>query len=112
MRKKALSAIRSVFVSKGAFIAVFTFFVCCAAANAGTFTPTGAAVTAEEMDSVWNKVGTGISGTYGKLTALGVIIASVWKREQLGNLAMGVGILVGVLIPNIPSMVDKFSYCI
>lgn len=64
---------------------------------------------ATELDDVWSKVSDGISGTYGKLASVGIIGAAIWHREKIGMLAMGVGIIIGALVPSIPGMIDNFS---
>lgn len=65
MKSKALTFIKRVGMNK-ASLAAFLFLVCAVAANATTYTPpTGAAVTAEEVDSVWNKAVSLMSGTGG-----------------------------------------------
>ena len=68
-----------------------------------------ASTDAAELDDVWNKLKVGIAGTYGKIASLGIVIASIWNRERIGMMGMGGGIIIGVMIPTVPAIIDKLG---
>lgn len=80
-----------------------------AAATPVAFAADATVTTANELNDVWVKVSNGVKGTYGKLASIGIIGASIWNREKIGMLAMGVGILIGAMIPSIPGWIDGFK---
>jgi len=89
-------------------IRVFLFLV---AVVALTMPELGYAASPEaaELDGVWTKLSAGIQGTYGKIASLGIVSASIWNREKIGMLGMGAGIVIGVMVPTIPAILDKIG---
>lgn len=63
----------------------------------------------DDLESVWKDISSIISGTGGKIAALGIIGASVWNREKIGMLYMFLGVIVGIMLPSLPTIVDNFS---
>ncbi len=90
--------------------AVFTLFAANAYATTGTAVGNGAGQ--DELEGVWQKVGSIFEGTGGKLAALGIIAVSVWNREKIGIPYMGLGIASGILLPSLPSIINSFTYTI
>ncbi len=91
-------------------VAVFTLFAANAYATTGTAVGNGAGQ--DELEGVWQKVGSIFEGTGGKLAALGIIAVSVWNREKIGIPYMGLGIASGILLPSLPSIINSFTYTI
>lgn len=112
MKSKALTLLKTLVCSKMFFTALILCFGAISA-NASTYTPvSGTAVDAEELDGFWNKFATLASGTGGKLLSAGIILSSVWNRQVIGTMGMASGVIVGIAIPTIPMLIDKFSFCI
>lgn len=63
----------------------------------------------DDLESVWKDISSIISGTGGKIAALGIIGASVWNHEKIGMLYMFLGVIVGIMLPSLPTIVDNFS---
>ncbi len=88
------------------------FMLCAASAYATTGTAVGNNVQQDELEGVWQKVGSIFEGTGGKLAALGIIGVSIWNREKIGIPYMGLGIASGILLPSLPSIINSFTYTI
>lgn len=81
-------------------------------AMATTGNAVGGNVQTDELEGVWEKIGSIIEGTGGKLAALGIIAVSIWNREKIGIPYMGLGIASGILLPSLPSIVNSFTFTI
>lgn len=94
------------------FFLITLFAISPLAAFATTGAAVGGNVQTDELEGVWQKVGSIIEGTGGKIAALAIIIVSVWNREKIGIPYMGLGVVSGLLLPSLPSIVNNFTFTI
>lgn len=92
-----------------ASIITMVLMVLFAAATSFAATQGTGAGKGDDLKSVWDDISSIISGTGGKIAALGIIGASVWNREKIGMLYMFLGVIVGIMLPSLPKIVDGFS---
>lgn len=86
-------------------------FLTATSAMATTGTAVGQQNT-DELEGVWQKITAIVEGTGGKLAALGIVTASIWNREKIGLLYMSLGVISGILLPSLPSIVNSFTFTI
>lgn len=66
----------------------------------------------DDLSLVWTKASELMSGGIGKLSALGIFVASIIARERIGGFGMGMGIASAIAIPLTPKIIDGFTFLI
>lgn len=101
-------------VNKSTFFIVFLLVMALSpmAVFATTGTQVGGNIQNDELEGVWEKIGSIIEGTGGKMAALAIILVSVWNREKIGIPYMSLGVVAGLLLPSLPSIVNNFTFTI
>lgn len=63
----------------------------------------------DELQTVWERVSQFFGGVGGKLASLGMIVASILSKERIGIPMMLLGIIAGMMIPSLPTIIDNFT---
>jgi hypothetical protein len=48
-----------------------------------------------------------LQGGWGKLFGAGIFALAIAAREKVGNVNMGIGMLIGIALPGIPAIMEK-----